>query len=252
MILISQRLRIGTPMPLPEFRRDIFPTPLWVGSVDDSELIESSQQLAYQFRDQPGEKGLVSESWSKGETSADKERQGQKGVTSFYSENLVANSEWDQNLTKLVQASGGMLSDTHGADMLDCMRIANAWVTIYPQGGFVPEHIHSGFWVSGVFYAKAEKDCGEIRFQDPAWVAKSMTIAANNVGPFPGPPAEFKFTPTTGDLLLFPSWLPHSTIKNTSGEDRIIVSFNLIFPGQSQYHSDIAAGLQKRNKENAA
>lgn len=236
----------------PEFRRDIFPTPLWVGSIGDSDLVESCQQLAYKFRDQPGEKGLVSDSWSKGETSADKERQDQKGVTSFYSENLVANSEWDENLTKLVQASGGMLSDTHGGDMLNGMRMGNAWVTIYPEGGFVPQHIHSGFWVSGVFYAKAEKDCGEICFQDPGWLPKSMTIAASDVGPFPGPPAMYNYTPTTGDLVLFPSWLPHNTIANTSGEDRIIVSFNLIFPAQEQYHSDIAEGLQKRNKENAA
>lgn len=239
-------------MPPAQFRRDLFQTPLWVGSADDSDLIESSAQLAYKFRDQPGEKGLVSDSWSKGETSNDKKRQDKKGVTSFYSENLVANKDWDENLTKLVNYSGSLLSDTHSHDMLEGMRIGNAWVTIYPQGGFVPQHIHSGFWVSGVFYAKAEKDCGAISFQDPAWLAKSMTIAASNVGPFPGPPAGYDYAPTTGDILLFPSWLPHHTFENKSGEDRIIVSFNLIFPAQEQYHSDIAVGLQKRNAENVS
>ena len=233
-----------------QFRNDLFQTPLWVGSVGDSDLIESSQQLARQFRDQPGEKGLVSDSWSKGETSDDLDTQNKKGVTSFYSENLVANSDWDLNLTKLVDAAGGMLLDTHPPEMIKGMRMANAWVTIYPQGGFVPEHIHAGFWVSGVFYAKAEKGCGDIAFKDPGWLAKAMAMHTNTVGSFPGPPSSYNYSPVTGDILLFPSWLPHHTLPNESGEDRIIVSFNLIFPKQAEYHSDIGLALQQKGQEN--
>ena len=30
-----------------------------------------------------------------------------------------------------------------------------------------------------------------------------------------------------GDLLLFPSYLPHKVGKNESGEDRIVISFNV-------------------------
>ena len=31
------------------------------------------------------------------------------------------------------------------------------------------------------------------------------------------------------DMVLFPGWLPHNSRANKSGEDRIIVSFNLLF-----------------------
>jgi ectoine hydroxylase-related dioxygenase (phytanoyl-CoA dioxygenase family) len=30
-----------------------------------------------------------------------------------------------------------------------------------------------------------------------------------------------------GDLLLFPGYLPHKVAKNESGQDRIVISFNV-------------------------
>ncbi len=232
-----------------QFRRDLFQVPLWVSSVEDDDLVESATALAYKFRDQPGEKGLVSESWNDGEKSTDRKRQDAKGVTSFYSKNLVADKEWDENITKIVTYSGGMLLDTHPVEHVLGMRAANAWVTVYPREAYVPHHIHAGFWMSGVYYIKAEEGCGGIRFQDPAWIAKSMTISANNVGMFPGPSPNYTYTPKSGDLLLFPSWLSHGTEPNKSDEDRIIFSFNLIFPRQAEYHSDIAQALNRSNED---
>ena len=35
---------------------------------------------------------------------------------------------------------------------------------------------------------------------------------------------------TNGTLLVFPAYLHHSVDANTSAEDRVIVSFNLMFP----------------------
>lgn len=233
----------------PLFRRDLFQTPIWAGSTNETDLIESTKQLAYSFRDQPGEKGLVSDSWDKGEVSDKREHQDEKGVTSYYSENLAANRAWDENLTKLVNTAGEMLLDTHPLEKIKGMRIGNAWVTIYPQGGFVPQHIHAGFLLSGVFYVKAEKDCGGIEFLDPCWIAKTMMHASNRGGVFPGPEPKYIYKPTTGDILLFPSWLPHRTIENTSGEDRIIVSFNLIFPREYTYHRDVTKGLEVSQEE---
>ena len=33
--------------------------------------------------------------------------------------------------------------------------------------------------------------------------------------------------PNEGDLLIFPSYLHHSVEENLSGEDRIVISFNI-------------------------
>jgi uncharacterized protein (TIGR02466 family) len=37
----------------------------------------------------------------------------------------------------------------------------------------------------------------------------------------------FSHQPKVGELLLFPSWLPHFVLPNTSNEERISVSFNI-------------------------
>jgi uncharacterized protein (TIGR02466 family) len=37
-----------------------------------------------------------------------------------------------------------------------------------------------------------------------------------------------------GTLLLFPAWLDHSVDENRSAEERISVSFNLMFTGYSE------------------
>ena len=49
-------------------------------------------------------------------------------------------------------------------------------------------------------------------------------------------------------MILFPSWLPRSTRPNLSGEDRIIVSFNLDF-GEVNFNAKLHDGvdLTKQN-----
>ena len=36
-----------------------------------------------------------------------------------------------------------------------------------------------------------------------------------------------EYIPNDGDILLFPAWLMHNTMANTTDEDRISVSFNI-------------------------
>ena len=37
----------------------------------------------------------------------------------------------------------------------------------------------------------------------------------------------FDYQVKVGDLILFPSWLPHFVLPNTSEENRISISFNI-------------------------
>lgn len=212
------------------FRQEIFPTPIWYGNSADDEIRLKAKDLAYKFRNDVEEAGLVSEGWDEHIITKDQKAFDKSGVTSFYSDNLATNKEWEEVTEFIINMAGTMLSDTHD---VTGMRIANMWTTIYPKGAFVPQHIHSYFEVSGVYYVAAEQECGDIVFQDPAWVAKTMNIKGAGKTIFPGPPTKFSYSPNPGDMLLFPSWLPHSTKPNKSDSDRIIVSFNLLFEGIS-------------------
>lgn len=204
---------------------EMFSTPLWVGNLSSPELLGDAERLAYQFRDTTKTAALVSDAWNRQEQSTSRADFNAKGVTSFATENLVDKWEWAGIARALTESSRDLLTDRWAVDGLE---IANMWTTIYPKGCYVPEHIHSTFLVSGVFYVKAPEDCGDIVFRDPSWVAK---VTCNNGGStFPIGGTRDGWSPTAGDLLLFPSWLPHYTNPNNSEEDRIIVSFNLSFP----------------------
>ena len=233
-------------MQTPEFRNDIFSTPVWIGGSDDEEQRASIEALSYAFKKkQEGEKtGLVSEKWEDQVVTDDEQAKAKNGITSFFSTNLVYEKDWDDAATFLLNMAGTMLSDTHE---VSGMKLGNMWTTIYPQGGFVPEHIHSCFSVSGVYYVKAEPDCGSIVFKDPAWVAKTMNIWSGN-GTFPQGSSGFVIDPKPGMMVLFPSWLPHSTRSNKSGEDRIIVSFNLDF-GEVRANQRLHSGIVQEDGE---
>ena len=204
---------------------DLFPTPLWQGQIDNVELIEAAKRLAYEFRENVGRAALVSDGWDKRELSGDRADFDRKGVTSFASGNLATEPGWYGVAHALHHYSRELLSDRWEIDTID---IANMWVTIYPAGAYVPEHTHAKADVSGVFYVKAAGDCGDLVFRDPSWVAK--TACNNGESTFPIEGTRQRFKPSTGDLLLFPSWLPHYTEPNNTKEDRIIISFNLLFP----------------------
>lgn len=211
-----------------QFRRDLFPIPIWMANSDNVDIRKKSEALAYKFKEQAGVAGLVSESWEKQIRSDDVALHETEGVTSFHTDNLVHNHDWTDVANFIVQMAGTLMSDTY---TISGMTIGNMWTTIYPPGAFVPQHVHNNVMVSGVYYVKAEPDCGELVFTDPSWVAKTMN-APDDAAPFPGPGTKVVLPVRSGDMVLFPAWLPHNSRANKSGEDRIIVSFNLLFEGQ--------------------
>lgn len=233
------------------FRKEIFSTPIFVGHAN-SDIAQRAEKLALRFRDETDAKeGLVGEQWSEGGTSSDKKDFDKYGVTSFYSRNLVREKDWQGIKTELENICKHMLGTSVNEatnrtfdrkswyKLIDSMKISNMWTTLYPEESFIPMHIHSNYRWSAVFYAKAEKNCGDIIWQDPSWIAKTMTQGADpSVNPYY---TTYQITPDAGTVLLFPSWLPHRTLPNKSGEDRIIVSFNLFFEDEEicfKRHSD--------------
>lgn len=209
---------------MPDRRIDLFSIPVWRGNTGDKNLIEQAAGLAYSFRENVGRAALVSDGWDRQETSDDPEDFKRKGVTSFNNCNLLDHPDWWPVASAIDSYAKELISPEWDVSGL---RLCNMWATIYPTGAWVPEHIHSGFTLSGVFYVKASEGCGEIVFKDPGWVAK---VACNNgESTFPLDGTRRRFTPQAGDLLLFPSFLPHYTEPNKSEEDRIIVSFNIVF-----------------------
>ncbi|PPR46233.1 MAG: hypothetical protein CFH18_00548 [Alphaproteobacteria bacterium MarineAlpha5_Bin8] len=105
------------------------------------------------------------------------------------------------------------------------IKVTAMWSIINKENASNSRHIHSNNFLSGAYYIKAPKNCGDILFHDPRdakVIRKPITSKANKLN------AEVvNISPQEGLLILFPSYLFHSVKENISGEERIVISFNI-------------------------
>lgn len=108
------------------------------------------------------------------------------------------------------------------------IRIKNSWLNVIENGNSHGKHCHPGYTISGVYYFRI--DGGPISFSNPNPIIFACNFPQGNICP-----QNFSIFPTRGDIILFPSWLVHGTLKNTSNEDRISVAFNIDIINQEDH-----------------
>ena len=99
----------------------------------------------------------------------------------------------------------------------------NYWIQDYSKYESHELHAHGDSYISGVYYVRANKNAGALRFTNPNPL---FTITAFN-----GDPKEeiyYEIHPQEGLLVLFPGWLSHEVIPSLE-EDciRTCLAFNL-------------------------
>lgn len=113
-------------------------------------------------------------------------------------------------------------------DFVDCdIAMTSAWLNVNDSRQCMnSEHVHGDVF-SGVFYLSAPEGSGKLSIVNPAinrmWGGCALVNQRNQ---FTG--ETIKIEPVEGDILLFPSYLPHSVETNNHDEERISISFNLI------------------------
>ena len=116
--------------------------------------------------------------------------------------------------------------------------ITTSWLVKFPKNGFAQKHIHSNSIFSGVVYLNTPTKGGEIcfhkdnRYHNISYPTLELVYDSWNINN-----SDFwKFTPSQGDIFLFPSNLTHSVEKNLSDNERISLAFNVFARGKFGIH----------------
>jgi uncharacterized protein (TIGR02466 family) len=109
----------------------------------------------------------------------------------------------------------------------EAFEITGCWATVLARGAAHKAHSHPNNYLSGVYYVRTHPGADTINFHDPrnqAGVIRPpvMELTAENTD-------QVVVKVTNGTLLLFPSYLEHSVHANASEEERVSISFNIMF-----------------------
>lgn len=131
-----------------------------------------------------------------------------------------------QELNRFIfAATQGIVDFLHVAE--ETIEITSCWANINPQGATNPWHTHPNNYLSGVYYVDVPADAGTITFQDPR--AQSYVVSPRVKKSTPENSGRAAIPVREGMLILFPAWLSHSVSANPTPQERISVSFNLMF-----------------------
>jgi uncharacterized protein (TIGR02466 family) len=117
----------------------------------------------------------------------------------------------------------------------DDFEITGCWANLNPPGASHRIHSHPNNFLSGVYYVRTQADADTINFHDPRVQTgiirppvTELTAATTD---------QVVVTVSAGSLLVFPAYLQHSVDPNGSREERISISFNVMFAAFTEHLS---------------
>jgi uncharacterized protein (TIGR02466 family) len=117
----------------------------------------------------------------------------------------------------------------------DQPEITGCWINVGAKGSRHHEHSHPNNYLSGVYYLATPAGAGSITFYDPRPQAHVLSVPTRRFTPQTASSMTVGVQP--GRLVLFHSWLRHAVEANQAEEDRVSLSFNLMFSGFTERFS---------------
>lgn len=112
------------------------------------------------------------------------------------------------------------------------VEITGCWATVLAKGATHKAHTHPNNFLSGAYYVRTHPGADTINFHDPRHQASVIRppvteLTAENTD-------QVVVKVKNGTLLMFPSYLEHSVGATESEDERISISFNLMFSAFTQ------------------
>jgi len=101
-----------------------------------------------------------------------------------------------------------------------------AWINVTPPKSNQEFHVHPNSHLSVVIYLKAEKECGNLVFKAVGSDFDMFELPVDEENPFNYKSCTYEVVPGAG--LAFRSNIPHATLPNNSGVDRISIAMNFV------------------------
>ncbi len=93
------------------------------------------------------------------------------------------------------------------------------WANVMEAGAYEKPHIHEGGWLSGCYYPQVPA---------PGGTGGEIVFGPHDLGPAVPSPANYRISPVAGQIILFPSWLYHSTRPFAGDGVRISVAADIV------------------------
>ena len=187
----------------------LFPTPVWTIKLDNYKDINEEM---YNF--------------IKSEQTRDTVGVNKSNVKGWHSKDFELEMDKPQRFISFILPSiEQVVSDMNWEKEKQLVKINNMWAIINTGGAANLRHQHGNSTISGAYYVRAPKNCGNIVFYDPR--PAPVYSHPNVVNPNLLNAQVNSITPKEGALVLFPSYLDHSVNENLSNDERIVVSFNI-------------------------
>lgn len=186
---------------------EMFPSPIWVRDIRDTELSWIQQQIR--------------EGLDRAELREDHARHWVS--TNYHQPENWIEHENQQALKQLIEENSIAFQTQVGDPEPRNYWIKHSWVNRYDYGGYMSDHEHPGYEISGVYFYQADpSQGGSLCFRNPTVAPRMGMWPGNRISAY----QDIEIEAQTGRLVMFPSWLTHSVASIRSGQ-KISISFNL-------------------------
>lgn len=201
--------------------QEIFPTPLWILDLDPDYAKDLNRRLMKQIY-----------------TLVEPRPPIPLGTTWQTDPVLHQRAEFSEMTDLIMQTAQGALEFLKLKNRT--IEITGCWGNINPKGSINSPHLHPNNYFSGVYYVAIPGAIGRINFHDPRSQAQGVMPAVSEATKFSGNKIDLEAK--EGRLVLFPAWLVHDVPINRNEQERVSISFNIMF---SEFTEKMAIPLWK-------
>ncbi len=155
------------------------------------------------------------------------------GYTSYFTHRRLELDPRFVSFTNMILDCAREFTEKLGFESKTALRMVNLWTNINSRGGYHEKHRHENSFLSGTYYVEAGEGAAPITFYDPKAAFRMIEPHMDNPATFTA--KVFSVQPTTGTLVLFPSYLEHKVEVQKSDLDRLSLSFNIIFTAKNDF-----------------